>query len=204
MAAKLPTPPGGVTTVEIGSLGRSAAAGPSTLAGVAVVQIGLTSAAVGAAGLPGTWPPLWTVPRWGPTTAARHATTRVATTATHAVRPDRNLPDSLLSVILGAHRATSIAEIPGGRPSPPWTGATVDEAGPESVRSAGRWTGERMRHRRSGQRVTTTLPVFPPLKRRLRASPARSSPTTTCSRWWIRPSITQPAISSWASGNRSR
>ena len=52
MAEKLTTPPVGETRVETGWVGSVVVDGPSTVAGVVVVQIGLTSAAVGAAGLP--------------------------------------------------------------------------------------------------------------------------------------------------------
>ncbi len=48
---KLSTPPGGVTTVEVGLAG-SEVAGPRAAAGVVVVHTGLISEAVGAAGLP--------------------------------------------------------------------------------------------------------------------------------------------------------
>jgi hypothetical protein len=54
VAANPVTPPAGVTSFETGFAGRLAD-GPSALAGVVVVQIGLTSAAVGAAGPPGIW-----------------------------------------------------------------------------------------------------------------------------------------------------
>ena len=52
VAVKFATPPDGVTSVETGVDGSDAVAGPSTVAGVVVVQTGLISDAVGAATLP--------------------------------------------------------------------------------------------------------------------------------------------------------
>jgi len=52
--------------VDTGLDGRVVVDGPSTVAGVVVVQIGLTSEAVGAAGLPaicGGWAAAWAVPK---------------------------------------------------------------------------------------------------------------------------------------------
>jgi hypothetical protein len=54
VAAKLWTPPAGVTTVDVGLPG-SVVDGPRTDDGVVVVHTGLISEAVGAAGLPGIW-----------------------------------------------------------------------------------------------------------------------------------------------------
>src|SRR5207302_1471254 len=54
------------------------------------------------------------------------------------------------------------------------------------------------------QTLTMILPVLPPVKSRLRASGACSRPSTTCSACLTLPSATQPNISSWASGKRSR
>ena len=99
MAAKLATPPDGVTTVETGDVGSAVEAGPSTLAGVVVVQIGLTSAAVGAAGLPGICGAADPLPNRGTMTAARDATTTsVAAAIASKAFPDGNLPDASWSV----------------------------------------------------------------------------------------------------------
>jgi hypothetical protein len=54
VAAKLLTPPAGVTNLDTGLAGVLLD-GPSTLEGVVVVHTGLISDAVGAAGLPGIW-----------------------------------------------------------------------------------------------------------------------------------------------------
>ncbi len=54
VAVKLATPPGGVTSVLVGLAG-GLGAGPRTLEGSGALQIGLTSAAVGAATPPGIW-----------------------------------------------------------------------------------------------------------------------------------------------------
>ena len=53
MAVKSSTPPLGMTTVVVGLAGRLVA-GPKTDAGVVVLHMGVISAAVGAAGLPGS------------------------------------------------------------------------------------------------------------------------------------------------------
>ena len=72
--------------------------GPSTLAGVVVVHSGLTSEAVGAAGLPAIWEPAALAIR-GTTAMARDATrTSVAAAIASKAFPDGNLPDASWSV----------------------------------------------------------------------------------------------------------
>ena len=93
VAAKLTTPPEGVVTVETGDCGNTGA-GPSAVDGLVVVHTGLTSAAVGAGGLPGIWGPV-DAPDPGQTATSTDATTTsvAAATASKAF-PDGNLPDA--------------------------------------------------------------------------------------------------------------
>ncbi len=95
MAAKLTTPPDGVVTVDTGDVGRVVAAGPSTVAGSVVVQIGLTSAAVGAAGDPAIWGAVEPAPKWSTTPVTTDATRiNVAAAIANKAFPDGNLPDA--------------------------------------------------------------------------------------------------------------
>ncbi|HEX7443028.1 MAG TPA: hypothetical protein VF320_04015 [Acidimicrobiales bacterium] len=74
--------------------GGTAVAGPSTDAGVVVVHTGLTSAAVGAGGLPGIWGPV-DAPDPGQTATSTDATaTSVAAAIASKAFPDGNLPDA--------------------------------------------------------------------------------------------------------------